>query len=281
MDQNRSRSPFSRILHNVNESAHNLFRSQGNAKTNAPASVTAISSHSSLRVQPGTTSSDPAVAITPATIPTIPSSGSGTLASTAPSAPPVTPPSMIPSSTHTPTTVAGVVPMSGAQSSSPAPILPVYIQSTAATGSNPFAPPPNRGQEATKWIFNKAIMGLGDQEREVIQVHKLNQTGGSFLDVLTKANLKRDEFLARAWNIPFGKRTINLRSAAQKFITLLNRFKSVGDIASAADPIHAGLPWAAVRLLIDVSSINTVSLLEFSSPSPFCSHYEILVLSYS
>jgi hypothetical protein len=32
----------------------------------------------------------------------------------------------------------------------------------------------------------------------------------------------------------------------------LDRFKQVGDVASNADPVHVGLPWAGIRVLLDV-----------------------------
>ena len=39
---------------------------------------------------------------------------------------------------------------------------------------------------------------------------------------------------------------------ADKVLLWLDRFKSVGDIAVNVDPIHAGLPWAAIRLLLEI-----------------------------
>jgi ankyrin repeat domain-containing protein 50 len=35
-------------------------------------------------------------------------------------------------------------------------------------------------------------------------------------------------------------------------ILWLNKFKDIGDIAVSFDPIHASLPWAGVRLLLQV-----------------------------
>lgn len=32
----------------------------------------------------------------------------------------------------------------------------------------------------------------------------------------------------------------------------LDRLKQVGDIASNADPVHVGLPWAGIRVLLEV-----------------------------
>jgi len=45
---------------------------------------------------------------------------------------------------------------------------------------------------------------------------------------------------------------MRLWDEADKVMLWLDRFKQVGDIAVNADPIHAGLPWAGIRLLLEV-----------------------------
>jgi ankyrin repeat domain-containing protein 50 len=32
----------------------------------------------------------------------------------------------------------------------------------------------------------------------------------------------------------------------------LDRFKQAGDVASNADPVHLGFPWAGIRVLLEV-----------------------------
>jgi hypothetical protein len=44
------------------------------------------------------------------------------------------------------------------------------------------------------------------------------------------------------------------RYFVEKTISVLNKFLSVGDVAVNFDPIHAALPWAAVRFVLVVSS---------------------------
>jgi len=43
-----------------------------------------------------------------------------------------------------------------------------------------------------------------------------------------------------------------IRKLLGRLVDVLDRIKQVGDIAVSADPIHAGLPWAAVRFLLTV-----------------------------
>jgi len=44
------------------------------------------------------------------------------------------------------------------------------------------------------------------------------------------------------------------RCFVEKTVSVLNKFLSVGDVAVNFDPIHAALPWAAVRFVLVVSS---------------------------
>jgi hypothetical protein len=44
------------------------------------------------------------------------------------------------------------------------------------------------------------------------------------------------------------------RRFVEKTVSVLNKFISVGDVAVNFDPVHAALPWAAVRFVLVVSS---------------------------
>jgi len=52
---------------------------------------------------------------------------------------------------------------------------------------------------------------------------------------------------------PFRGKEIIIRDVAGKIIFWLNKFKAIGDIAVNFDPVHAALPWAGVRFLLQVS----------------------------
>jgi hypothetical protein len=53
-------------------------------------------------------------------------------------------------------------------------------------------------------------------------------------------------------HIPLQERNIILRDVAEKIVFWLDKFKEVGDVAVNFDPVHAALPWAGVRLLLQV-----------------------------
>ncbi|UKZ47084.1 hypothetical protein TrVGV298_001298 [Trichoderma virens] len=55
------------------------------------------------------------------------------------------------------------------------------------------------------------------------------------------------------------KHTRNSTSAyVEKTISILNQFISVGDVAVSYDPVHAALPWAAVRVVLVVSMMPEI-----------------------
>ena len=79
----------------------------------------------------------------------------------------------------------------------------------------------------------------------------------SKLDVLqhlrTAAEKKRNDCEDRRWKFEVNGRQIILRDVADKILVWVDKFKQIGDIAVNFDPVHAALPWAGVRFLLEVS----------------------------
>jgi len=48
--------------------------------------------------------------------------------------------------------------------------------------------------------------------------------------------------------------TVIIRDIFEKIIRWIVMFKQIGDVAVQYDPIHASLPWAGIRFLLQVSS---------------------------
>lgn len=57
----------------------------------------------------------------------------------------------------------------------------------------------------------------------------------------------------KAWSISRsnGQKVI-VRDLLAKIVKWVNHFKAVGDVAVQYDPVHAALPWAGFRFLLDV-----------------------------
>jgi hypothetical protein len=49
-----------------------------------------------------------------------------------------------------------------------------------------------------------------------------------------------------------GKTNHRFRKCFDKIIQWLDKFKGIGDVVSSFDPVHAALPWAAFRFVLQV-----------------------------
>ncbi|KAK3292927.1 uncharacterized protein B0H64DRAFT_464707 [Chaetomium fimeti] len=72
--------------------------------------------------------------------------------------------------------------------------------------------------------------------------------------VLRTADDMRQICIRKQWKFttPSGK-VIVARDVLEKIVGWINRYKAVGDVASQFDTVHAALPWAAFRFLLDTA----------------------------
>ncbi|KAH7186341.1 hypothetical protein DER44DRAFT_754408 [Fusarium oxysporum] len=54
----------------------------------------------------------------------------------------------------------------------------------------------------------------------------------------------------REWKVTIGDKEYSARGLVDKTVNILNKFIGVGDVAVSFDPVHAALPWAAVRFVL-------------------------------
>ena len=71
---------------------------------------------------------------------------------------------------------------------------------------------------------------------------------------LAAAKEKQRCCIEKRWTFTLAGRTVVVKEEADKVIGWLNRFKAVGDVVANVDPVHVGLPWAGVRLLLEVKA---------------------------
>ncbi len=55
---------------------------------------------------------------------------------------------------------------------------------------------------------------------------------------------------SKQWKFTIGKKTIKVRDQVDKIIQMIKLFKDAGATAAQVDPVHAGLPWAGVCLVL-------------------------------
>ncbi|TGO84389.1 hypothetical protein BPOR_0510g00050 [Botrytis porri] len=103
-------------------------------------------------------------------------------------------------------------------------------------------------------FFNKVWERLSAQERVTIEQLKITDDIDSILvATLSTAQEKKRLCEEKRWTFQLGQRTLVLRDEAEKVVRGLRKFKEVGDIIVNVDPLHAGLPWAAIRLLLEIT----------------------------
>jgi len=67
--------------------------------------------------------------------------------------------------------------------------------------------------------------------------------------------------MANRLKLKWGDKEIDMQETADRLVGWITKFKEVGDIAVQYDPVHAALPWAGVRFILLVRSLDTVVTL--------------------
>lgn len=105
--------------------------------------------------------------------------------------------------------------------------------------------------------MEKALAKLTPQKRDVLKKHTLSSNadaGLALTSALNEAQKKQKVCRGKPWVCQVGKHRVQARDVAEKVVKWLDRFKSVLDVAVSADPIHAALPWAAVRVVLEIAA---------------------------
>lgn len=105
-------------------------------------------------------------------------------------------------------------------------------------------------------LWSEALQKLSEKDRALVLDHVplAGSPLSEMLETLTKvAQEKRRACQSKQWKLEFKGHTVMLGKLADKIVLWLDRFKQIGDIAVNVDPVHAGLPWAGIRLLLQVT----------------------------
>jgi hypothetical protein len=104
-------------------------------------------------------------------------------------------------------------------------------------------------------FLDNALQRLSDRDRATIQECIVTNSGditSAVEQALTATKEKQRLCIEKRWRFTFVGREFILKEEADKVISWFNRFKAVGNVAVNADPVHAGLPWAGIRFLLEV-----------------------------
>jgi hypothetical protein len=75
----------------------------------------------------------------------------------------------------------------------------------------------------------------------------------AFDEVYDRATQLQQRCASKTIEWTYKGRQIYLHDQVDKVLRFLDKFRSVGDVIANVDPIHVGLPWAGVRIILEVS----------------------------
>ena len=109
-----------------------------------------------------------------------------------------------------------------------------------------------------KDYWHLAAQGLGKDDVELTAAidalcEGAAQSGGNIADeAIAATNRNRNKLVAKQWKISLTGRQITIRDQLGKILNILQVAKDIGSTAASLDPVHAGLPWAGVCLLMQL-----------------------------
>jgi hypothetical protein len=109
-------------------------------------------------------------------------------------------------------------------------------------------------------LWNEAIQLLSSEEKTTILDHSSTTPSTLNTDVdsvLNAAQEKREICEKKRWTLKFRGKEVMMRDVADRICTWLNNFKEIGDVIVNVDPIHCSLPWAGIRILLQVGMKST------------------------
>ncbi|KAF2723571.1 hypothetical protein K431DRAFT_301481, partial [Polychaeton citri CBS 116435] len=133
------------------------------------------------------------------------------------------------------------------------------LRSSPSVASQPSAPARPalslpQTNDLSQQFLHDALEELADGDKALIQEHVTSEIGTTIQAAYNAAEKQKTACEEKRW--PGG-------DTANKVLLWLDRFKAVGDVIANVDPVHVGLPWAGIRVLLGaaVADIHQMSAL--------------------
>ena len=102
-------------------------------------------------------------------------------------------------------------------------------------------------------LWKRAVDSLSDEDKQNVDFTGYDKLG-ILDDVLAAVEKGKRTCLEKRWKYRKDGHDIIIRDKLEKVVTWVNKIKEVGDTVVQYDPGHAALPWAGVRLILQVST---------------------------
>ncbi|KAJ3954087.1 hypothetical protein N0V92_009425 [Colletotrichum tropicale] len=108
-------------------------------------------------------------------------------------------------------------------------------------------------------LWAKAVERLPDDVREWLtgldagQEPRPSIADAQFIDELISQAQKKQKEVEKnrhSFSLKAGKHKMELRPLFDNMVKWIAKFKGIGDVVSSFDPVHAALPWAAFRFVL-------------------------------
>ena len=134
---------------------------------------------------------------------------------------------------------------------------PTSGPTVTARPAAPTTPPQSNQATAPKTIVREDVLiRLEPEHQKIIRDHCTVSDpldiSASIKKAIDAAEEKKQLCIKKQWSMTIGGKTIVLRDKVNTVVDLVSKFKDIGSIAVGADPVHAGLPWAGICLLLQV-----------------------------
>jgi hypothetical protein len=124
-------------------------------------------------------------------------------------------------------------------------------------GSTPL-PKSSSSHGPAQSFWAKAFDKLSEKEKKALPASIKNP---GYLDEVVQLIRESKPIYDQKYQFQLGGKTFIARELADKVLTCVETFKEIGDIAVQYDPVHAALPWAAFRLLLQVCCLKRCTYL--------------------
>lgn len=130
--------------------------------------------------------------------------------------------------------------------------LPVVPGTVVVHAPTPGAAPKTNENS----ILQDALKEIKEQGRETIEDLLRTTKTVDVDDALSKVHICASDLQERcrstklSWT--YKGRQVYLSEKVDKIMQFVDKLKAVGDIVANVDPVHVGLPWAGVRVILEV-----------------------------